>query len=187
LFVVSAVESLGDRVLRILNKGHTRDDVELVLWELNRVGIALRPTFVAFTPWTSIDDYIELLEWVWDEDLIDHVDPVQFSIRLLIPPGSLLLNDPEVATIVEELDQRQFTYRWSHPYVRMDKLQSEVPQIVETAAAKGEDASVTFDRVLELAYVVSGRPRPQPSANSRSDLNASARSKRTTASAISEI
>src|SRR5262249_37786834 len=124
--------------------------------------------------WTSIEDYVELLEWVYDEDLIDHVDPVQFSIRLLIPPGSLLLNDAEVATIVEELDQRQFTYRWSHPDVRMDKLQSEVSQIVETAATKREDASVTFDRIRELAYVVRGRPRPQPNTSALSDISASA-------------
>ena len=58
---------------------------------LRGAGIALRPSFVSFTPWTTIDDYIDVMDFVEAEGLIDNVDPVQYTIRLLVPPGSLLL------------------------------------------------------------------------------------------------
>src|SRR5205807_4634599 len=90
VFVVSAVESLSDRVLGILDKGHTRADVFAALALARAAGLVLRPSFVAFTPWTTRDDYLDLLDWVDREALWDHVDPVQWTIRLLVPPGSLL-------------------------------------------------------------------------------------------------
>ena len=91
IFVVSAVESLSDHVLAHLEKGHTGNDVYEALNILSASGISLRPTFVAFTPWTTIDEYINLLEFVEAEALIDYIDPVQYAIRLLVPPGSVLL------------------------------------------------------------------------------------------------
>jgi len=90
LFVVSAVESLSDVVLDHLAKGHTGADVVEALRAVRAAGLTLRPTWVAFTPWTTLDDYQEMLDFVERETLIDHVDPVQYSIRLLVPPGSLL-------------------------------------------------------------------------------------------------
>ena len=59
-------------------------------------GIAFRPTWVAFTPWTTLEDYLDVLEFVEAEGLIDHVDAVQYAIRLLVPPGSALLTRPAV-------------------------------------------------------------------------------------------
>jgi len=156
LFVVSAVESLSDKVLRILNKGHSRYDADIALQELRRAGITLRPTFVAFTPWTSIDDYIDVLEWVEENELIDHVDPVQFSIKLLVPPGSLLLADPEARASFGSLDQQLFTYNWFHRDPRMDLLHGEVSTIVERAASREEDTTETFGRIREVAYAVRG-------------------------------
>src|SRR5207247_8860084 len=93
-FVVSAVEALSEVVLARLEKGHTRADVQVALDVLRRAGIALRPSFVPFTPWATIGDYLELLDWVTSEEMVDQVDPVQFAIRLLIPPGSLLVSRP---------------------------------------------------------------------------------------------
>ena len=80
-FVVSAVESLSEVVLARLEKGHTRADVQVALDVLRRAGIALRPSFVPFTPWATIGDYLELLDWVTSEEMVDQVDPVQFAIR----------------------------------------------------------------------------------------------------------
>ena len=94
VFAVSAVESLSDTVLARLEKGHTRRDVGRALHILRDAGIALRPSFVSFTPWTTIDDFIEVLDFVRSHNLVDHVDPVQYSIRLLVPPGSLLVSRP---------------------------------------------------------------------------------------------
>src|SRR5262252_5679035 len=72
LFMVSAFESLSDRVLTVLEKNHTRADVEKALSIVHGAGIALRPTWVAFTPWTTLDDYREVLEFIEANGLIDH-------------------------------------------------------------------------------------------------------------------
>ena len=90
-FVVSAVESLDDGVLARLDKGHTRADFERALALTRRAGLVLRPTFVPFTPWTTLDHIADLVDVLAAEDLIECVDPVQLSVRLLVPPGSLLL------------------------------------------------------------------------------------------------
>ncbi len=94
VFVVSAVESLSDTVLAYLDKGHTRADVVALVGLMREAGIALRPTWVAFTPWTTLDDYRAMLDFVLAEGLVDAVDPVQYSLRLLVPPGSLLADHP---------------------------------------------------------------------------------------------
>ncbi|HSE35898.1 MAG TPA: CUAEP/CCAEP-tail radical SAM protein [Blastocatellia bacterium] len=156
IFVVSAVESLSDTVLERLDKGHTRDDVIEALRIVRAAGLALRPTFVTFTPWTTIDDYVEVLEFVESHDLIDHVDPVQYSIRLLIPPGSLLLSRPDSDQWLGHLVHESFSYEWAHPDPTMDELHKRVSALVEQAACRNEDAAETFYRILELARAVRG-------------------------------
>jgi radical SAM superfamily enzyme YgiQ (UPF0313 family) len=152
IFVVSAVESLSESVLAHLEKGHTRADVEDALQILREAGIAMRPSFVSFTPWTTIDDFIDVLEFIHAHDLIDHVDPVQYSIRLLVPPGSLLLSRPDTQTWLGQLAQDSFTYEWAHANPRMDELHKQVSALVEQAARLNEDPAVTFYRVRALAY-----------------------------------
>jgi len=144
LFIVSAVESLNDRVLTILDKGHTRADVETAL-ELTQVaGIALRPSLVPFTPWATPRDYLDLLTFVAGRDLVDRVDPVQLVIRLLVPPGSLLLDRPEMRPHLGRLDPDRFTYTWTHPDPRMDALHAELAGIVERGALEARDPRDTF-------------------------------------------
>jgi radical SAM superfamily enzyme YgiQ (UPF0313 family) len=156
VFVVSAVESLSETVLANLEKGHTRTDVQVALDVLRRAGIALRPSFVPFTPWATIGDYLELLDWVASEGMVDQVDPVQFTIRLLIPPGSLLLSRPGIRPFLGELDPAGFTHRWTHPDPRMDVLQREVSALAEAGARSSEDAAVTFGRIRALAHARAG-------------------------------
>ncbi len=155
LFMISAVESLSDTVLTVLEKHHTRADVEEAAAIVRAAGIALRPTWVAFTPWTTLDDYLEVLAFVEAHDLIDHVDPVQYTIRLLVPPGSYLLDRPAMKPYLGPLDQASFSYRWTHPDPRMDRLQKQVSALVEADAKAGADPAVTFYRVWALA---AGRP-----------------------------
>jgi radical SAM superfamily enzyme YgiQ (UPF0313 family) len=151
VFVVSAVESLSDVVLANLEKGHTRADVFEALAIMRRSGIALRPSLLSFTPWTSLDDYLDVFEVVEREGLIDHVDPVQYAIRLLIPPGSRLLDRATVHPFLGSLDQAAFSYRWSHPDPRMDALHRAVTQLVEAASKAEEDPALTFRRLQMLA------------------------------------
>jgi radical SAM superfamily enzyme YgiQ (UPF0313 family) len=165
LFVISAVESLSDTVLRHLDKGHTRADVVAALAACRAAGLTLRPTWVAFTPWTTLDDYRAMLDFVGDADLVDAVDPVQYSIRLLVPPGSLLLGSPAMRPHLREPVEETFYWRWEHPDPRMDALQGEVAARVAAAAEAGEDAPLTYHRVRMLADRAAGAPtRPAPAA-----------------------
>jgi radical SAM superfamily enzyme YgiQ (UPF0313 family) len=161
-FIVSAVESLSDVVLAHLEKGHTRADVHAALAAMRVAGIALRPSFVPFTPWATLDDYLELLDFVAAEDLVYHVDPVQYGIRLLVPPRSGLLERPALRPFLGPLDPTALTYTWTHPDPRMDDLQRAVMTIVERGTRQEADAASTFERVREAAYRAAGRPTPPP-------------------------
>lgn len=170
IFVVSAVESLSDTVLTHLQKGHTRRDVVEALGILDAAGIALRPTFVPFTPWETLDGYVDILDFVEQHDLIDHVDAVQYAIRLLIPPGSAVLADPSCRAWLGPLDAAAYTYRWTHPDPRMDRLHQQVSTLVEEAARAGEDAPATFRAVRALAEAARGREHTAVAAVAAPDL-----------------
>ncbi|MBI3654600.1 MAG: radical SAM protein [Acidobacteria bacterium] len=170
IFVVSAVESLSDKVLHHLEKGHTRADVFTALRILRAAGIALRPSLVSFTPWTTLDDFLEVLNFVESENLIDALDPVQYSIRLLVPPGSLLLQREETPSWLGQLNQPAFTYVWQHPDPRMDELHKRVAALVERAAQINEDAAVTFYRLRDL---VEQRRGKETASLARAHLSAS--------------
>ncbi len=161
-FVVTAAESLDDRVLGYLVKGHTRADIVEALGLLRAAGIAPRPTWVAFTPWTTLESYRAWLDFLASEQLVDCVDPVQYGIRLLVPPGSLLLDVPELRPHLNGLVPGGFHYRWTHPDPRVDRLADEVVAAVAAVAEHDEDAAVTFDRVRTLAAVAAGMPAPGP-------------------------
>jgi radical SAM superfamily enzyme YgiQ (UPF0313 family) len=150
LFIVSAVESLDDRVLAFLDKGHTRRDVEAVLDAVRAAGIALRPTFVPFTPWSGLEGQRDLIDFIVSRDLVDAVDPIQMTIRLLVPPGSLLLDREAMKPHLVGLDAGRFTWTWRHPDPRVDALQIESARIVEMAARDGRPDEETF-RALALA------------------------------------
>ena len=151
LFVVSAVESLSDRVLRELDKGHDRTAVFEAHQTLREVGIALRPTFVPFTPWTTRDDYRDLFQWIAREGLVEHVDAIQLTLRLLIPPGSLLLENESLEPVLGELDPRALTYQWTHPDSELDRLQETAAALVEDRVARGRSNHSMFHELAELA------------------------------------
>lgn len=156
VFVVSAVESLSDRVLEALAKRHRAADVPRALAIARDAGLSLRPTFVAFTPWTTLEDYLALCRFIRESDLEQEVDPVQLSLRLLVPPGSLLLAAPDIAPFLGPLDEQALSYRWTHPDARMDRLEAEVSALVEAATASGEDPVASFGRIHRLAATTAG-------------------------------
>ncbi len=174
LFVISAVESFSDVVLAHLNKGHTRANAIAALDILRGSGITLRPSLVAFTPWTTLDDYLEMFDIVEAQDLIDAIDPVQYSIRLLIPPGSALLvrsgQPAPIEPFVGPLDQAGFQYHWTHPDLRLDQLHQEISSAVENAATCDEDPVDTFHRLRAIACRLADRAAPAArDASPRSD------------------
>jgi radical SAM superfamily enzyme YgiQ (UPF0313 family) len=162
LFIVSAVESLSDTVLARLEKGHTRADVFAALRITRDAGAALRPSFVAFTPWTTLEDYVELLDWVTREGLGDQVDPIQLTIRLLVPPGSALLDTPWMQEHLGELDEEALSYRWVHPDPRMDRLQQDVSDLVEAATERGDQPAIILDRIRDVVATLGVNPERPP-------------------------
>jgi radical SAM superfamily enzyme YgiQ (UPF0313 family) len=157
LFVTSAVESLSERVLAALDKGHGRADVFAAFAACDAAGLVLRPSLVPFTPWTTLDDYLDLLDTFAAKGWLPQLDPVQLAIRLLVPPGSLLEGDPTIA--FEALDEEALTWRWRHADPRMDALQRRVAAEVEAAAARQEDPFETVARVHDLAREAAGLAR----------------------------
>ncbi len=163
-FVISAFESVSDDVLRRLNKGHTRADMDSALAILEEARIPVQPTWLPFTPWTSLDDYIDMLAWIRERDLIGHVPAVQLSIRLLVPPNSALLAGSPPG-FFGELDAANFSYAWRHPDPRMDELQARVTIIAEGASAA--EPTAAFAAIERLAYGMANRPLPGRAAPGR--------------------
>ncbi|HEU5366848.1 MAG TPA: CUAEP/CCAEP-tail radical SAM protein, partial [Ktedonobacterales bacterium] len=155
-FIVSAVEAVSDHVLLHLDKGHTQADVIEALGILEDAGIPMRPSLLPFTPWTTLSDYLDLLNFVEQQHLINQIDPVHYSIRLLLPPGSALLEQPAMRPHLGELDAAAFSYQWTHPDPRMDQLQREVAALVETGERANAPAAETFFAVKALAEETAG-------------------------------
>lgn len=152
VFVLTAVESISELVLSKIDKGHTKQDVIDALAVLDASGITMRPSLLPFTPWTTLDDYLELLQFFEEYDLAGNVDPVHFSIRLLVPPGSALFDNPESAGWAGPLDESAYTHVWVNTDPRVDDLQRAVARHVETAASCDADAHETFAGIKTLAY-----------------------------------
>jgi radical SAM superfamily enzyme YgiQ (UPF0313 family) len=158
LFVTSAVESIDDRVLAILDKGHTREDFFEAVALCRQAGLNLVPTFVAFHPWTTMAAYCDLLDTIEALRLVDHVAPIQLAIRLLIPSGSRLLGVDEMRPFVGEFDGKTLTHRWSHPDPRVDALQADLSATVGRRLTS--DRRDVFETISALAHDRAGLPRP---------------------------
>ena len=89
--------------------------------------------------------------------MLEQVDPVQYSIRLLVPPGSALTDDLARDGLLGPLAAPSYTYRWSHPDPRMDELQHEVAALVERAERDERDPVATFFEGKARAYAAAGR------------------------------
>jgi len=151
LFVTSAVESLDDNVLLKLEKDHTRADFFRALDLCNNAALALQPTFVPFTPWTTRSSYFDLLETIADRNLIAAVPSIQLAIRVLIPSRSRLLELPEIATLVGEFDSEKLFYPWRHSDPALDSLAENISHIVAAAEKEKESRSETFERIRDAA------------------------------------
>jgi radical SAM superfamily enzyme YgiQ (UPF0313 family) len=163
LFIVSAVESTSPRVLELLDKGHSADDALEALRICRSLGVELRPSLLPFTPWSTLRDQIDLLDMIAANELVDSVDPVQLSIRLLVPPGSLLLALPEMREHLRGYDSTGFSHLWQHPDPVMDTLQTEIAALVAADADAGAPPRSTHAAIRRLtarAASASGLPWP---------------------------
>jgi radical SAM superfamily enzyme YgiQ (UPF0313 family) len=151
LFVTSAVESLDDAVLRKLGKNHTRKDFEDAAREMRAIGLALQPTFLAFTPWTTIETYRDLLRALAALDLVEQVAPVQLALRLLITHGSRLLELEELRAVTGAYDAKALIYPWKHPDAAVDALAVRVFRLVSELQSQKRSRGEIFAAVWDAA------------------------------------
>ncbi len=156
LFVTSAVESVDDAVLERLEKGHRRADFLHVAQKFRELGMVLQPTFVPITPWTTLDGYLDLLQVLQEQDLVESVAPIQLGIRLLIPAGSRLLELGEIRDMVGLFDAEALVYPWKHQDPRVDALCDEVQAIAATSDKLKRSRSTTFARIWRAAREAAG-------------------------------
>jgi len=158
LFVTSAVESVDDVVLEKLDKHHTRADFLDVVRRFQEIGLTLQPTFLPFTPWTSLESYLDLLEALRENGLVENVAPIQLAIRLLIPSGSRLLELSEVRALATRFDESAMVYPWKHSDPRVDTLSQELQQIVHAGEKLNQSRSRIFERIETAARRAAGAP-----------------------------
>jgi radical SAM superfamily enzyme YgiQ (UPF0313 family) len=160
LFLTSAIESLNDVVLATLDKGHTAADVPLALSLVRAAGIDLRPTLLPYTPWAKLSDLPALFDFAEQFDLVDRIDPVQYTLRLLIPPGSAILELPGKERWLRGLDAEAFGWRWQHEDARVDALCAESAALAQAHAEAGRPARETFLALRGLVERACGLVRP---------------------------
>ncbi|HEY6344577.1 MAG TPA: CUAEP/CCAEP-tail radical SAM protein [Bryobacteraceae bacterium] len=151
LFVTSAVESLDDAILAKLEKHHTREDVFEIARAMREIGLTLSPTFIAFTPWTTLAGYRDLLQAIAEWEWIEHVAPIQLALRLLVTAGSRLLELEDLRETLGAFDRTALIYPWTHPDPSMDRLASEVLQLVSEQQETERSRLQIFAGVWQLA------------------------------------
>jgi radical SAM superfamily enzyme YgiQ (UPF0313 family) len=156
LFLVSAMETLDDDILARLDKGHSAVDAARGVDLVRRAGIDIHPTWLPFTPWTTAASVADIARFVWSHDLAPVTDPVQLSIRLLIPDGSLLLDVPDLAPHLLGYDENALGYRWRSADPAMDELQARLATMADDGATTGEDSLTTLSAMARVIGETAG-------------------------------
>jgi hypothetical protein len=89
-------------------------------------------------------------------DLMGNVDPVQYAIRLLVPPGSLLVTSGRLEGRLGLYDDEHLGWSWEPTDPRLDVLQEHLSAIAEAAALEGWPARQSYDAVRAAAVAVFG-------------------------------
>lgn len=160
LFITSAVEAVDDDILGLLDKHHSSGDFDRAVALTREAGIALAPTFVAFTPWTTLEGYLALLERLVKLQLVECVPPVQLIIRLLVPEGSLLLELPGFREKLMPFDPGSLGYPWRHCDRRVDRLQQELQALVARCEQEKLARRETFGAIWRMAHEAAARSAP---------------------------
>lgn len=174
LFVTSAVESFDDRVLEILQKRHTAEDCRRTVSRFREVGLTFVPTFVAFTPWSTMTTYREFLAAILRLDILENVAPIQYAVRLLIPARSKLLDLADVRELIGDFDEAALCYPWANPDPAVDRLCADVLEIVKPAESKLKSRWEIFREVWNLAHGSVAQTRRGESAALSSFISKSA-------------
>ncbi len=153
LFVVSAFESVDERTLHILDKGHTVEDMTGAVRVLRESSVHVRPTWLPFLPWTHPDHLVGMVEFIDSHQLWSAMDPVQMAIKLLIPEGSLLEEHPAVTPFLRSYDPMTLTWAWEFEHAASELMHKELDAI----AAEGSDCGAEAAETLGLMRVAIAR------------------------------
>ncbi len=160
LFITTAVESVDDQTLALLDKGHTRAEFIEAVSLVRDAGLTLSPTFIPFTPWTTLDGYRDLLSVIRDLGLIENVSPIQLVIRLLIPLGSRLLELDQLSLTPDDFDKEALSYTWANPDPAADRLADMLQGIVDRGESAGDGRAQIFAKIWQAAHEVDGSDAP---------------------------
>ncbi|MEM7347765.1 MAG: CUAEP/CCAEP-tail radical SAM protein [Chloroflexota bacterium] len=152
LFITTAVESFDESILTIFEKHHTAADLEAALALCRQHNLLMIPTFVAFTPWTTLAGYQHFLAEIARLGLVEQVAPIQYSIRLLIPPGSRLLELPAVQSIIGPLDSAKLSYQWQNPDPAVEQLQQDLERLIHRGMHQNLPRADIFQQIWTRAY-----------------------------------
>lgn len=158
LFIVCALESVNDEILVRLDKGHTTAEAVLAINLLREHGIEIRPSFMPFTPWTTPRDVLAIIDFVATHDLMANVDAVQYTIRLLVPEGSLLLERQDLRDHLGPYEAERLSYPWRSADPAADRLQARLNALVQQSAAAEEPSGLTFARIRATVREAAGEP-----------------------------
>ena len=126
LFVISAFETTNDHVLNILQKNHSFNDLNKAVELSLENKIDIRPTWMPFSPWTEQNDLISIIKLIENYKLRETVDPIQLTIKLLVPKNSLILKRPEMKEYLLDYDPASFSYAWQYKFPNIDNIQNEL-------------------------------------------------------------
>ncbi len=157
LFVVSAFECVDDPTLEILDKGHTVADMARAIELVRGAGIHIRPTWLPFMPWTAPGDVADIFEFIDTHHLNEVTDPVQLSIRLLLPKGSLLEDHPAVIPHLDFYDAHALTWRWKFADPETAVLHKKLEMIAATASDCGQEHGPTTNEMRAVVARATGR------------------------------
>jgi radical SAM superfamily enzyme YgiQ (UPF0313 family) len=158
LFLISAFESVDDSTLEILDKGHTVADMSRAVEVTREVGVHIRPTWLPFMPWTTPGEVADIFEFIDVYGLAGATDPVQMSIRLLLPRGSLLEDHPAVVPHLDSYDAEALTWRWNFADPDTGVLQKELESIAANASDCGQEARATLNEMRAAVGRATARP-----------------------------
>lgn len=116
--LTSAFEFPSSRVLEVMQKKITMEQIKEALGIIRKSGIKLVSTFITYNPWVDSDDLEYFEKYLTETGLVDQIDQLQLQTRLLLYKGSPLLNTTSTKQL--KLTDRGTYYEWEHPDKRVD-------------------------------------------------------------------
>jgi len=123
---------------------------------MRAAGIDIRPSWLPFTPWATVEDIVDMFRFVASYDL--PTDPIQFTIKLLIPEGSVLLHRSELNAQLGTYDAGRLTYEWTAIDARTEKLADRYAEHIDHSTRANSPPNVIILDLFAMAIEAAGLP-----------------------------